>query len=116
MRRLGLLVLVLGWTAAAFGQPERHRPRNLVAKGAFQQAAEGGGPEGWSTAGNTRVQQRLRLVRGRAGGRSAELTCTAFPTDPGPDDHAMLQQSEGCVAAAAGTGSVLGQIAARVRS
>src|SRR5438128_494749 len=99
MKRLVLVLLLAGWTAAlAF--PSSSRPKNLVTNGAFQKIdpAGSGSPAGWSTAGSPAVEQRLDAGTGRDGSRCARLSCSAFPASEfpavlGAADHAMVQQA-----------------------
>ncbi len=88
MKRTAFLAFLV-FNVAAFGHAAEI---NLVANGSFEQSqGEPGVPEGWSSAGNQAVKQRLTLDRGRDGKQCAKLSCTEFNGD-GPDYHAMLCQ------------------------
>lgn len=48
-------------------------------------------PDGWSSAGNAAIKQKLSIDKGRDGGNCAKLECIEFTGD-GPDYHAMICQ------------------------
>ena len=80
----GALVGLAG--VPVWGQPQQ----NLVINGSFEQLA-GNLPVGWKCMGDSGVKQVLAADRGRAGGRSARLTCLSYQWRS-PASHAMLAQ------------------------
>jgi len=89
MRHLSCFILVL----APLGLAQEHTSTgSLVANGSFEKDADGNAaPDGWTTSGTRDINQSLTLDDGRAGGKSAKLTCTQFV--PGsPASHAMVCQ------------------------
>ncbi|MCX7872767.1 MAG: carbohydrate binding domain-containing protein, partial [Verrucomicrobiae bacterium] len=63
---------------------------NLVYNGPFE-IINNDLPDGWSSAGNPAIKQKLSLDKGRDGGNCVKLECFEFPGD-GPDFHAMICQ------------------------
>lgn len=89
MRCLSCLVLL----SASIGFAQEHgQAGNLVANGSFEGDTDGKGvPGAWTTSGTREIKQNIVLDAGRAGGKSAKLTCTEFV--PGsPASHAMICQ------------------------